>query len=74
MYRGYARTRVLLGFKVHELHLCGDPSVLHIVRKTYQDTKDELCEQQYERFKQLVVEAKTLLGKACQDLRDELCE
>lgn len=30
-YRGYACTRVLIGLKDDELHLCGDPSVLHIV-------------------------------------------
>jgi hypothetical protein len=68
------RTRVVLDLKEYELHLCGDPSVLHIVRRIYQDTEDELCEQLYERFKQLVVEAKSLLGKVCQDTGDELCE
>ncbi|XP_073221293.1 DExH-box ATP-dependent RNA helicase DExH18, mitochondrial-like [Cicer arietinum] len=61
-YRGYAWTRALLGLKADEIHLCGDPSVLDIVRKICQDTGDELCEQHYERFKPLVVEAKTLLG------------
>ncbi|RZB46106.1 DExH-box ATP-dependent RNA helicase DExH18, mitochondrial isoform B [Glycine soja] len=60
--RGYAWTRALLGLKADEIHLCGDPSVLDIVRKICQDTGDELCEQHYERFKPLVVEAKTLLG------------
>jgi len=47
---------------------------VHIVRKICQDTEDELCEQLYERFKPLVVEAKTLLGKVCHDTGDELCE
>lgn len=61
-YRGYAWTRALLGLKADEIHLCGDPSVLDIVRKICQDTGDELYEQNYERFKPLVVEAKTLLG------------
>ncbi|CAJ1946967.1 unnamed protein product [Sphenostylis stenocarpa] len=61
-YRGYAWTRALLGLKADEIHLCGDPSVLDIVKKICQDTGDELYEQQYERFKPLVVEAKTLLG------------
>lgn len=61
-HRGYAWTRALLGLKADEIHLCGDPSVLDIVRKICQDTGDELCEQYYERFKPLVVEAKTLLG------------
>ncbi|KAH7849827.1 hypothetical protein Vadar_023534 [Vaccinium darrowii] len=65
-YRGYAWTRALLGLKADEIHLCGDPSVLNIVRKICSETGDELCENHYERFKPLVVEAKTLLG----DLRN----
>ncbi|CAA2935367.1 D -box ATP-dependent RNA helicase D 18, mitochondrial-like [Olea europaea subsp. europaea] len=60
--RGYAWTRALLGLKADEIHLCGDPSVLNIVRKIFSDTGDELVEQQYDRFKPLVVEARTLLG------------
>lgn len=60
--RGYAWTRALLGLKADEIHVCGDPSVLGIVRKICSDTGDELIEQHYDRFKPLVVEAKTLLG------------
>lgn len=60
--RGYAWTRALLGLMADEIHLCGDPSVLNIVRKICSETGDELHEQHYERFKPLVVEAKTLLG------------
>lgn len=65
-YRGYAWTRALLGLKADEIHLCGDPSVLKIVRKICAQTGDELIENHYERFKPLVVEAKSLLG----DLRN----
>uniref|UniRef100_A0A7C9DWL1 ATP-dependent RNA helicase SUV3L, mitochondrial n=2 Tax=Opuntia streptacantha TaxID=393608 RepID=A0A7C9DWL1_OPUST len=64
--RGFAWTRALLGLKADEIHLCGDPSVLNIVRKICSDTGDELLEQHYDRFKPLVVEAKTLQG----DLRN----
>ncbi|XP_071915642.1 DExH-box ATP-dependent RNA helicase DExH18, mitochondrial-like isoform X2 [Coffea arabica] len=60
--RGDAWTRALLGLKADEIHLCGDPSVLNIVRKICSETGDELVEQRYDRFKPLVVEAKTLLG------------
>ncbi|KAK9073604.1 hypothetical protein SSX86_007928 [Deinandra increscens subsp. villosa] len=62
VYRGYAWTRALLGLQADEIHLCGDPSVLDIVRKICRETGDELIENHYERFKPLVVEAKTLLG------------
>ncbi|KAF7819702.1 DExH-box ATP-dependent RNA helicase DExH18, mitochondrial [Senna tora] len=65
-YRGYAWTRSLLGLLADEIHLCGDPSVLNIVRRICQETGDELYEKHYDRFKPLVVEAKTLLG----DLRN----
>ncbi|KAL6952068.1 RNA helicase [Sarracenia purpurea var. burkii] len=65
-YRGYAWTRAFLGLKADEIHLCGDPSVLQIVRKICSETGDELYENNYDRFKPLVVEAKTLLG----DLRN----
>ncbi|XVF14250.1 hypothetical protein REPUB_Repub09cG0042100 [Reevesia pubescens] len=65
-YRGYAWTRALLGLKADEIHLCGDPTVLNIVRKICSNTGDELHEHHYDRFKPLVVEAKTLLG----DLRN----
>ncbi|KAF2299203.1 hypothetical protein GH714_030954 [Hevea brasiliensis] len=65
-FRGFAWTRALLGLKADEIHLCGDPSVLNIVRKICSETGDELLEHHYDRFKPLVVEAKTLLG----DLRN----
>lgn len=71
-YRGFAWTRALLGLKADEIHLCGDPSVLDIVRNICQDTGDELHEQYYERFKPLVVEAKTLLGNL-QNIRSGDC-
>ncbi|KAI3981442.1 hypothetical protein MKX01_007369 [Papaver californicum] len=64
--RGYAWTRALLGVMADEVHLCGDPSVLKIVRKVCAETGDELVENHYDRFKSLVVEGKTLLG----DLRN----
>ncbi|XP_072972444.1 ATP-dependent RNA helicase SUV3L, mitochondrial [Typha angustifolia] len=60
--RGYAWTRAILGLKADEIHLCGDPSVLRIVKNVCKETGDELVVNSYERFKPLVVEAKTLLG------------
>ncbi|KAL1059847.1 hypothetical protein V6Z11_1Z001700 [Gossypium hirsutum] len=72
-YRGHAWTRALLGLKADEIHLCGDPTVLNIVRKICSDTGDELHEHHYDRFKPLVVEAKTLLGDL-QNVRSEIFE
>lgn len=70
--RGYAWTRALLGLKADEIHLCGDPSVLDVVRKICLETGDELHENHYDRFKPLVVEAKTLLGNL-QNVRSGDC-
>jgi ATP-dependent RNA helicase SUPV3L1/SUV3 len=60
--RGFAWTRALLGLRADEIHLCGDPSVLSIVRKICADTGDDLVLHQYERFKPLVVEENTVCG------------
>uniref|UniRef100_A0A1D1YFK8 ATP-dependent RNA helicase SUV3L, mitochondrial n=1 Tax=Anthurium amnicola TaxID=1678845 RepID=A0A1D1YFK8_9ARAE len=60
--RGCSWTRALLGLKADEIHICGDPSVLRIVSQICKDTGDELVVHRYERFKPLVVEAKTLHG------------
>lgn len=60
--RGFAWSRALLGLKADEIHLCGDPSCLSLVRDICAATGDELTEHHYGRFKPLVVEAKTILG------------
>ncbi|PKA50721.1 hypothetical protein AXF42_Ash017600 [Apostasia shenzhenica] len=60
--RGYAWTRAFLGLKADEIHLCGDPSVLKMVKKICKETGDDLHVHHYARFKPLVVEVKTLLG------------
>lgn len=60
--RGFAWSRALLGLKADEIHVCGDPSCLSLVRNICADTGDELIEHHYGRFKPLVVEAKTILG------------
>eukprot|EP01018_Ginkgo_biloba_P038964 Gb_39537 [translate_table: standard] len=60
--RGFAWSRALLGLKADEIHLCGDPSVLSLVRNICAATGDDLTEYHYDRFKNLVVEAKSILG------------
>jgi len=60
--RGFAWSRALLGLKADEIHVCGDPSCLSLVRDICAATGDELIEHHYGRFKPLVVEAKTILG------------
>lgn len=54
--------RVLSELKAEEIHLCGDLSVLEILKKICAETGDELEMCVYLRFKPLIVETKTLLG------------
>eukprot|EP00250_Pteridium_aquilinum_P009652 c18829_g1_i1 orf=75-2423(+) len=64
--RGWAWTRALLGLQAEEVHLCGDPSALAVVRSMCLATGDDLEEFSYERFKPLAVDTNTLNG----DLRN----
>eukprot|EP01018_Ginkgo_biloba_P029833 Gb_28353 [translate_table: standard] len=61
-FRGFAWSRALLGLKADEIHVCGDPSLLSLVRDICAVTGDDLSEKYYQRFKPLVVEEKTLQG------------
>ncbi|KAH7425485.1 hypothetical protein KP509_11G056800 [Ceratopteris richardii] len=58
--RGWAWTRALLGLQAEELHVCGDPSALPVVRSICSATGDDLEEHAYERFKPLAVDSDTL--------------
>ena len=40
--RGWAWTRALLGIPAKEIHLCGEPAGLEIVKKMLKSTKDTL--------------------------------
>ena len=54
-HRGYAYTRALLGLPALELHLCGDPRVVPLVKKIVQSTGDLLVIKEYERLSPLEV-------------------
>lgn len=54
-HRGYAYTRALLGLPALELHLCGDPRVVPLVKKIVQSTGDLLVVKEYERLSPLEV-------------------
>lgn len=62
-YRGWAWTRAFLGLQADEIHVCGDPSALPLIRNLCAGTGDELVENEYERFKPLKVsEVSSLLS------------
>ena len=59
-YRGYAYTRALLGLPALELHLCGDPRVVPLVKKIIKATGDILIVKEYERLSPLEVAEETV--------------
>ncbi|CAM6087359.1 unnamed protein product [Calypogeia fissa] len=61
-YRGWAWTRAFLGLQADEIHLCGDPSALPLIRNLCSGTGDELVEYEYERFMPLKVAEESLRG------------
>lgn len=52
-YRGWAWTRAFLGLQADEIHVCGDPSAVPLLRSLCVATGDELIENEYSRFKPL---------------------
>eukprot|EP00850_Spirogloea_muscicola_P016733 SM000138S00040 [mRNA] locus=s138:164928:169646:- [translate_table: standard] len=54
-FRGWAWTKALLGLQASEVHICGDPSALPLVRHICSLTGDDFEVHQYERFKPLQV-------------------
>jgi ATP-dependent RNA helicase SUPV3L1/SUV3 len=61
--RGWAWTQALLGLQAREIHLCGDPSVIPIVKELCEDVNDELEIKEYQRLSPLLVTNKSLDGK-----------
>lgn len=58
--RGWAWTRAFVNIFSPEIHLCGDPSALALIKQIIRLTGDELEIKQYQRMTKLVVETKTL--------------
>ena len=60
--RGYAWTRALLGLQADEIHVCGDPSALGLLRSMTGVMREPMVVHHYERLRPLVV---SLLMLAC---------
>ncbi|KAG0451127.1 hypothetical protein HPP92_026400 [Vanilla planifolia] len=52
--RGYAFTRALLGISCHELHVCGDPAAVTLIKRMLEVTGDVITVQYYERLSPLI--------------------
>ncbi|KAJ7532359.1 hypothetical protein O6H91_13G000500 [Diphasiastrum complanatum] len=61
-YRGWAWTRAFLALQAEEIHVCGDPSALKLLRNLCAATGDEIEERNYERFMPLTLDTRSLRG------------
>lgn len=61
-HRGWAWTRAFLGLQAKEIHVCGDSSVLQMLKRITKTCGDELTVHNYKRWKQLKVEKGSLEG------------
>ena len=55
-FRGWAWSRALLGLRAAEIHVCGDPSAVPLLRAIAEATGDSFATQEYSRFAPLVVD------------------
>jgi len=61
--RGWAWTRAVQGVPAKEVHLCGDPSAVPLVRQMARTMGEELEVREYERFSPLEAQERGLGGK-----------
>ena len=59
-YRGYAWSRALMGVRCKEIHVCGGPEAVELVKKIAKNCNDDFEVRRYERFAELVVEESSL--------------
>ncbi|KAJ3092257.1 hypothetical protein HK102_009227 [Quaeritorhiza haematococci] len=60
--RGWAWTQALLGLQADEIHLCGEPSAVDLIKTLCESTGDEVEVTNYERLTPLTVQKKSLDG------------
>ena len=58
--RGWAWTQALLGLQADEIHLCGSPAMLPIIKSLCDITGDSITVKSYSRLTPLTVSAKSL--------------
>jgi ATP-dependent RNA helicase SUPV3L1/SUV3 len=60
--RGWAWTQAFYGIQAKELHLCGEPSAVNLIRKLCESTGEECEVRTYERLTGLQLDPKSLSG------------
>ncbi|MBW0493476.1 hypothetical protein O181_033191 [Austropuccinia psidii MF-1] len=62
IYRGDAWTQALLGVQTKQLHLCGEESVIDLIRNLSNDCGDEFILHRYQRLTPLKISDSSLAG------------
>lgn len=60
--RGFAWTQALLGLQANEIHLCGEPSVVPLIKNIAEECGDQLEVKEYQRLTPLRVAESSLEG------------
>jgi ATP-dependent RNA helicase SUPV3L1/SUV3 len=60
--RGWAWTNALMGVRAQEVHLCGEASIVDLVKKISEFTGDEVVVKEYKRLGRLKMEDKHLIN------------
>ncbi|KAI1312235.1 hypothetical protein EDD11_003035 [Mortierella claussenii] len=60
--RGWAWTAALLGLPAQEIHLCGEPTVVDLVKKICAMTNEEVTVHRYDRLSKMEVQDESLRG------------
>ncbi|KAF9402486.1 RNA helicase [Mortierella sp. AD011] len=60
--RGWAWTQALLGLPAEEIHLCGEPTVVELVKKICAMTNEEVIVNNYDRLSKLEVQDESIYG------------
>ncbi|KAF7721322.1 hypothetical protein EC973_004866 [Apophysomyces ossiformis] len=58
--RGWAWTQALLGLKAKEIHLCGEPSVVPLIKRICESLSEEVVVNEYDRLTPVNVVEKSL--------------
>ncbi|CCH41051.1 ATP-dependent RNA helicase [Wickerhamomyces ciferrii] len=61
-FRGWAWSHALLGAQADEIHLCGEESVIPLIKRIAETTGDEVIINRYERLGELQIEDQPVTG------------
>ncbi|CAJ0746538.1 12596_t:CDS:2, partial [Entrophospora sp. SA101] len=54
-FRGWAWTQALLGLKAKEIHICGEPAAINLIKSICKSVNEEVEVREYKRLSKLVI-------------------